>query len=175
MDLSAVTTTANTLTQQSEADLRRRWACGNSSSRGVSDFVGHSATWISRPGEASPVAAVLAATALVDAVTQPRGVDSSVATTAQRQVAAAISITSTSPSVAASFAAAGHAATALVNMVSQPYELNSSTATIATFAASETKQDVDERHQSLVLYGACSSDSWYYGGSKHLTTRNYHP
>ena len=68
-----------------------------------------------------PVAALHAATALVDAVNQFRGVDSSASTTAQRQMTAATAIT---PSVAVSFVAAEHTATAHVNMVSQPHELN---------------------------------------------------
>ena len=90
--------------------------------------------------QASSVAAVHEATALVDAATQ---LDSPVATSVQRQMAAVTAITSTSPSVAVSLVDAEHTATALVNVVSQPQELNSS---VATLPASKAKQDVGERY-----------------------------
>ena len=76
----------------------------------------------SPPVQASSVAAVHAAMALVDAAIQ---LDSSAATSVQRHVTAATAITSTSPSIAISLVDAEHAATALVNVVSQPQELNS--------------------------------------------------
>ena len=81
----------------------------------------------SPPVQASSVAAVHAATALVKAATNwTRG----------RNVCTATGIGGHSyyvdpPSVAISPVDAEHAATALVNVVSQPHELNSSTATLA--------------------------------------------
>ena len=83
------------------------------------------------PVETSTVAAAHAATALVDAVVQPRVMDASAATTIRRKVAANTADKSASPPLEVSTVDAAHAAKALVDAAIQPRKMDASAATNA--------------------------------------------